>query len=122
MRSRAFVGWLLFDASRSTLKYARQVFDPCPTAAARRWHVASAPARPPIFPVTLVALDTKNVIPVCVLGLVTRSSSPHAGVRNSRARNSLRFIGLSPFNAYLNDLLTTSHTTERLNHAKVELD
>src|SRR5262245_5667727 len=103
MRSRANVGWLLFDASRSTLKYARQVFDPCPTAAARRWHVASAPASPPRFPVALVALDTKNVMPVCALGLVTRSSSPHPGVRIIRARNSFRLIGQSPFDAYLND-------------------
>src|SRR5262249_13425754 len=86
------------------------------------WHVASAPASPPRFPVTLVALDTKNVIPVCVVGLVTRSSSPHAGVRSIRARNSFRLIGLSPFRPYLTDLLTTDHTMERLNHAKLELD
>jgi hypothetical protein len=30
-------------------------------AAPSRWHVASAPARPPRFPVALVALETKKL-------------------------------------------------------------
>src|SRR5580765_2678518 len=62
IRSRALVGRLAFDASRSTLRYARHVRAPCPAAAASRWHVASAPPRPPRSPVTLVALLTKKLI------------------------------------------------------------
>jgi hypothetical protein len=49
-------------ASRSTLRYARQVRRPCPEAAASRWQVASAPDKPPRLPVTLVALVVKKLI------------------------------------------------------------
>src|SRR4051812_35307002 len=60
MRLRPSVGRLPLSASRSTLRYARQVFEPAPAAVARFWHRASAPRRPPRFPVTLVALVTKK--------------------------------------------------------------
>src|SRR4030095_15251939 len=59
MRSRALTG-APFE-SRSTLRYALQVLALCPMPAPSRWHVASAPARPPRFPVALVALETKKL-------------------------------------------------------------
>jgi hypothetical protein len=60
IRSRASVGLLLFAGSRSTLKYARHVLSPCPTAVAKVWQIRSAPAKPPRLPVLLLALVTKN--------------------------------------------------------------
>src|SRR5262245_35331997 len=62
MRERALVGPLPLSGSRSTLRYARQVFELKPTDAPRLWQSASAPRRPPRFPVTLVALVTKKLI------------------------------------------------------------
>src|SRR5467141_403617 len=51
MRLRASVGRLPLLASRSTLRYARQVLLPTPAAFARFWQRLSAPARPPRLPV-----------------------------------------------------------------------
>src|SRR4051812_37090881 len=62
MRERASVARLPLSASRSTLRYARHVFEPTPAAAARLSHNASAPRRPPRLPVTLVLLVTKKLI------------------------------------------------------------
>src|SRR6516162_4398047 len=60
IRSRALVGLLLLPGSRSTLKYARHVLSPDPTAVAKVWQIRSAPAKPPRLPVLLLALVTKK--------------------------------------------------------------
>src|SRR6516165_12168324 len=60
IRSRALVGLLLLPGSRSTLKYARHVLSPYPTAVAKVWQIRSAPAKPPRLPVLLLALVTKK--------------------------------------------------------------
>src|SRR4051812_5682817 len=67
MRSFAFVGRLPFDASCSTLKYARHVRAARPTPDARFRHVASAPVSPPRFPVVFVTLVTKKLTVFAVL-------------------------------------------------------
>src|SRR5690606_32841961 len=78
------------------LRYARQVRAPAPTAAAKRWHCASAPARPPrLPPKPRPVLVTKNVIarasragacPCVASGSVTASSRPkyHGRLMNPR--------------------------------------
>src|SRR5262245_5786862 len=71
MRERAFVGPFPLSGSCSTLRYARQVFEPAPAAEARFWQMVSAPRRPPRLPVVLVALVTKKLMvlpPGCGLG------------------------------------------------------
>src|SRR5215813_10644308 len=71
MRERALVGPFPLSGSCSTLRYARQVFEPAPTGVARFWQMASAPRRPPRLPVVLVALLTKKLkglAPGCGLG------------------------------------------------------
>src|SRR5262249_45945741 len=83
IRSRALVGRFPFAASRSTLRYARQVRAPWPTAAANRWHVASAPVRPPRLPVTLVELVTKKLIVGPDGAVVVRSLLQPAAARTT---------------------------------------
>src|SRR5262249_21311208 len=83
MRERALVGPLPLSGSRSTLRYARQVFDPAPTAVASVWHNASAPRNPPRFPVTLVWLVTKKLnVDVCP-GLGDVELLPHVDMRTA---------------------------------------
>src|SRR5436190_23617026 len=64
MRLRASVGRLPLSASCSTLRYARHVLFPAPAAIASVWHRLSAPRRPAMLPVVLVALETKKLIAV----------------------------------------------------------
>src|SRR4029450_4982312 len=69
IRSRAFTpGW---PDAVDTLRYARQVWSPAPSAFANAWQCASAPLSPPRSPpLPLPRLVTKNVItdfapPIC---------------------------------------------------------
>src|SRR6185436_4719219 len=96
IRLRASVGWLPLSASRSTLKYARQVRPPAPTAAARVWQRASAPRRPPRLPVVLVELLTKKPsveVGAAVVGVVLPGSSdlPQPPAR-TRASSTARLM------------------------------
>ena len=60
MRLRASVALFPLAASCSTLRYARHGVRPAPTALARSRQRLSAPLRPPMLPVVLLALVTKK--------------------------------------------------------------
>ena len=63
-----------------------------------RWHVASAPARPPRLPVTLVALVMKKLMPVVELVVVevVESSSPQPAARIENDSTHARVIFTPP--------------------------
>src|SRR4029434_7348935 len=81
IRLRASTGLPPLAGSWSALRYARQSWPPAPAAVANCWHIASAPPRPPRFPVVLRELVTKKVMePLGFEGIVL-SFAPQPATR-----------------------------------------
>src|SRR5262245_8459977 len=95
MRLRASTGPPPLAGSWLALRYARHSWPPAPAEVANRWHNASAPLRPPIFPVVLVVLVTKKVMePVGLDGMVLLFA-PHPAASMQRATADHVFIVFS---------------------------
>src|SRR5262245_22367148 len=92
IRLRASTGPPPLAGSWSALRYARHSWPPAPAAVANRWHMASAPLRPPRFPVVLRELETKKVIgPLGFEGIVL-SFAPQLATRTQSKTGDHFFI------------------------------
>ena len=83
--------YIHLSASPAAQQARRADVRPDPAAIASRWHVASAPARPPKLPVALVALVTKK-LRYEMDGVVGISSSPQLAPMTTTSRSRARLM------------------------------